>query len=69
MQEIEDRIFELTGQMAVGQQIVDVVIEEYGIDSRTAWDLYVKVRHERGSPNMVALREAIDRLGRLSFLR
>lgn len=68
MQEIEERIFELTGQMAVGQWIVDAVIEEYGIDDRTAWDLYVKVRRERGSPNMVALREAIDRLKRLSFI-
>jgi hypothetical protein len=67
--EIEERIFELTGREAVGQRIVNAVIEEYGIDSRTAWALHVKVRRERGSPNMVALKEKIDRLGRLSFLR
>ena len=68
MMDIEERIFELTGQEAVGERIVNAVIEEYGIDSRTAWDLYVKVRRERGSPNMVALRETIDRLKRLSFI-
>jgi len=69
MREIEERIFELTGQEAIGERIVNAVIEEYGIDNDVAWDLYVKVRRERGSPNMVALRERIDRLGRLSFLR
>lgn len=66
--DIEDRIFELTGQMAVGRKIVDAVVAEYGVDRKTAWDLYVKVRTERGSPNMVALREAIDRLGQIRFI-
>ena len=68
MMDIEDRIFELTGQIAVGRKVIDAVVEEYGIDRKTALDLYVKVRTERGSPNRVATREAIERFGRIRFI-
>ena len=66
--DIEDRIFELSGELIVGHKVIDAVVEEYGIDRRTAWGLYAKVRAERGSPSRVATKEAIARLGRISFV-
>jgi hypothetical protein len=66
--DIEDRIFELNGELIVGHKVVDAVVEEYGIDRKTAWDLYVKVRTGRGSPSRVATKEAIARLGRIRFI-
>lgn len=53
--DIEDRIFELMDEMALGREIVAAIVDERGIDRDTAWDLYIKVRNERGSPNLVAL--------------
>ena len=54
-----------TGTMA---DSVRNTVEEYGIDRRTAWGLYAKVRAERGSPSRVATKEAIARLGRIRFI-
>jgi hypothetical protein len=65
---IEDRIFELTGQEAIGERVMDRIVEEYGVDRSTAANLYVKVVTERGTPSRVATREAIERLGRISFI-
>lgn len=65
---IEDRIFELTGQEEDGEKVMDAIVEEYGVDPATAANLYVKVVTERGTPSRVATKEAIARLGRLSFI-
>lgn len=65
---IEDRIFELSGHEPDASKVFDAVVEEYGLDRQTVRDLYVKLRIERGSPNLVAANEAIARLKRLSFL-
>jgi hypothetical protein len=66
--DIEDRIFELTGQEAIGEKVMDRIVEEYGVDPKTAADLYYKVRVERGTPSRVATKEAIARLGRIRFI-
>lgn len=66
--DVEDRIFELTGEQFDGRKIIAAVADEYGLDWETASNLYMKVRLERGSPYRVRTREAIDRLGRISFL-
>jgi hypothetical protein len=65
---IEDRIFELTGEVFDGSEVITTVVEEYGVDRETARNLYVKVRHERGTPQRVRTREAIARLGRIRFI-
>jgi hypothetical protein len=66
--DIEDRIFELNGELVIGRKVIAAVVEEYGIDRETASDLYVKVRTGRGSPSRVATKEAIARLGRIRFI-
>jgi hypothetical protein len=66
--DIEDRIFELSGVLALGAEIVAVIIDEYDIDRWDAWDLVVKVRKERKTPHLVSAREAIDRLYKLSYI-
>lgn len=66
--DIEDRIFELTGWEFDGSKVITTVVDEYGVDRETARNLYVKVRHERGTPQRVRTREAIDRLKRISFI-
>jgi hypothetical protein len=66
--DIEDRIFELSGQLTMGAEIVAVIIDEYDIDRWDAWDLVVKVRKERKTPRLVRAREAIDRLHKLSYI-
>lgn len=65
--DIEDRIFELSDETLLPSKIVPVLLEEYDIDPDTAWDLVVKVRHERGTPNIAAAREAIAELQKLSY--
>jgi hypothetical protein len=66
--DIEDRIFELTGKQSDGRKVIAAVAEEYGLDWETASSIYVRVRRERGTPYRVRTREAIDRLGRISFI-
>lgn len=66
--DIEDRIFELTGEEFDGSKVITAVVDEYGVDRETARNLYVKVRRERGTPFSVRTREAIDRLSRISFI-
>lgn len=66
--DIEDRIFELSGQLTMGAEIVAVIIDEYDIDRWAAWDLVVKVRKERSTPHLVSAREAIERLYQLSYV-
>lgn len=66
--EIEDRIFELTGEVFDGVRVMDIVADEYGLDCETVAELYLKVRRERGSPQRVRTREAIARLGRVRLI-
>lgn len=66
--DIEERIFELTGEEIDGSKVITAVVEEYGVDRETARDLYLKVRLDRGTPFRVRTREAIDRLSRISFV-
>lgn len=66
--DIEDRIFELAGEVFDGSRIISTVVDEYGVDRETARRLYLKVRIERGSPLRVRTREAIDRLSQINFL-
>jgi hypothetical protein len=66
--DIEDRIFELSGETALGAEIVAVIVDEYDIDYWAAWDLVGKVRKERSTPHLASAREAIDRLHKLSYI-
>jgi hypothetical protein len=66
--DIEDRIFELTGEEVDASKIFTTVVDEYGVDRETARNLYVKVQRERGTPHSVRTREAINRLGRIRFI-
>jgi hypothetical protein len=66
--DIEDRIFELTGQVVGGHKVMHAIIEEYGVDRKTAARLYVKVIRERGTPQSVRTREAIARLKEIRFI-
>lgn len=65
---VEDRIFELAGREADGCKIIDMVIDEYGLEPEVARQTYLRVRTERGDPYRVATREAIARLGRIRFI-
>lgn len=66
--DIEDRIFELSGVEFDASTIFTTIVDEYGVDRETARNLYVKVHRERGTPYSVRMREAIDRLKRISFI-
>jgi hypothetical protein len=65
--DIEDRIFELSGEVVMVAEIVAVVTREYDVDEDTAWALALKVRKERTTPHLVAAKEAIDRLYEMSY--
>jgi hypothetical protein len=64
---IEDRIFELSGKLALSIEIAAIIVDEYGIALEEARDLVLKVRLERKTPQLVSARRAIDRLYQLSY--
>lgn len=65
---IEDRIFELFGEGAIFLDIAPRVMAEFGVDEREAWDLMSKVFRERGTPQQIRTRRAIEALGRIRFV-
>lgn len=62
--DIEDRIFELFGEAGLmNSERVTIVVREYGVTRSEAWDALTKVFEERRTPNLVAIRAAIERMG------
>jgi len=61
--ELEDRIFELLGEMKTPLEIV----RELDLDVHAGPALVYKVIEERDTPNALALRAAIDRLAAIRF--
>lgn len=55
-QTVEDKIFWLLDSARTGHEIC----EELGLDPDPGLDLIIKVIRERGTPNLVAAREALD---------
>jgi hypothetical protein len=66
--EIEDRIFELLGKDEDAPVIVDTVAAEYGLERAQVKEVCHRVINERGTPRLARVREAIDGLGRISFV-
>jgi hypothetical protein len=66
--DIEQRIFELLGEGKPGDEIVDAVMDEFGVDRDEAISLGHKVIRTRGTPNLEEARRAIERLGRIRFV-
>lgn len=60
--DIEDRIFELLGERLVPDELLDRVVEEYGVQRSAARELTRKVIRERGTPNLAIARRHIERL-------
>ena len=56
-QDIEDRIFELLGEMKTPLEIV----RELDMDVREGCRLVAKVIEERDTPNAIRIREGIER--------
>ena len=56
-QDIEDRIFELLGEMKSPLEIV----RELDMDVREGYRLIAKVIGERDTPNAIRIREGIER--------
>ncbi len=56
-QNIEDRIFELLGEMKTPREIV----RELNLDVREGYRLIAKVIEERDTPNGIRIREGIER--------
>ena len=54
---IEDRIFELLGEMKTPREIV----RELNLDVREGYALIAKVIEERDTPNGIRIREGIER--------
>jgi hypothetical protein len=63
--DIEDRIFELLGERLVAGEVLDRVVEEYGVQRSGAAGLARKVIRERGTPNLAIARRHIERLRHL----
>lgn len=55
--DIEDRIFELLGEMKTPREIV----RELNLDVREGYRLIAKVIGERDTPNGIRIREGIER--------
>jgi hypothetical protein len=62
-QAIEDKIFWLLDSPRTGHDIC----EELGLDLDPGLDMIIKVIRERGTPNLVAAREALDRLAAIRY--
>lgn len=56
-EDIEDRIFELLGEMKIPQEIV----HELGLEPGEGYALIRKVVEERDTPNGIRIREGIER--------
>ncbi len=63
--DIEDRIFELLGERLMPDDLLDRVVEEYGVQRSVARELTRKVIRERGTPNLAIARRHIERLRHL----
>ena len=61
--ELEDRIFDLLDTHVRGRDIC----EELGLELDPGINLILKVFDERKTPNLVAAREAIDRLAAIRY--
>ena len=62
-EKLEDRIFELLDTHVSGREIC----EELGLELNSGIDLILKVFDERGTPNLVEARAAIDRLAAIRY--
>jgi hypothetical protein len=62
-QAIEDRIFWLLDSARTGREIC----AELGLDLDPGIDMIIKVIRERGTPNLVAARKALDELAAIRF--
>jgi hypothetical protein len=60
---LEDKIFELLDTHVSGREIC----EELGLELNSGIDLILKVFDERGTPNLVEARAAIDRLAAIRY--
>lgn len=60
---IEDRIFELLGEGKITEEIAEELALPYG----EAVGLIRKVVEERGTPQGVRVRQALDRLDKIRF--
>jgi hypothetical protein len=63
--DIEDRIFELLGERLMPDDLLDRVVEEYGVQRSVARELTRRVIRERGTPNLAIARRHIERLRHL----
>jgi hypothetical protein len=61
--DIEDRVFELLGERLTADELLDRVVDEYGVRRSAAAGVARKVISERGTPNLAAARRHIERLG------
>ena len=61
--ELEDRIYQLLDTHVSGREIC----EELGLELNSGIDLILKVFDERKTPNLIAAREAIDRLAAIRY--
>lgn len=60
---VEDRIFELLDSDMIGREIC----AELGLEIDSGIDMIIKVIKERGTPNLVAARAAMDRMAAIQF--
>lgn len=62
-QTLEDKIFWLLDSSRTGREIC----QELGLELNSGIDLIIKVVEERGTPNLVAARKALDELAAIRF--
>lgn len=61
--DIEDRVFELLGEHMTSDELLELVVDEYGVSWNEAVAIARKVVSERGTPNLAVARRHIRRLG------
>jgi hypothetical protein len=61
--DIEDRVFELLGDRMASDELLEQVVDEYGVSWNEAVAIARKVVSERGTPNLAVARRHIRRLG------
>jgi hypothetical protein len=60
---IEDRVFELFGEVGIHPAAVTTaLVREFGMTRDEAFDVAKRVLRERGTPRSVAFREAVEQI-------